>query len=206
MGSDLPKQFLEIQDQPIYKHALDLFINHNDVKEIVFVCAEDWIDFFKMEFQDLPVKVTQGGSERWHSVYNGVRALSRSVQGVLVHDVARPFLPLKVLDQCIDQLKQNRNFIVAKPAVDTIKLAHDGKVSSTIDRNKVWMAQTPQGGSREELLRLYGEMNEINFNPTDESSLYEYFGQEVHIVHGSGWNDKITTPEDLEKFKNLRKS
>lgn len=203
MGSDRPKQFLEIQGRPIYRHALDLFINHPEISEIVFVCAQEWLEFFQKEFKDLPVKVTQGGKERWNSVYNGIQSLSSSIKGVLVHDVARPFLPQQVLDQCLAKLNQGQNFVVAKPAMDTIKLVEDGKVTSTIDRNKVWMAQTPQGGSREELLALFKKINETDLVPTDESSVYEFFDCEVHIVEGSSWNDKITTPEDLEKFKNL---
>lgn len=201
MGSNQPKQFLEIQGRPIYRHALDVFINHPMIDEIVFVCAEEWVEYFEEEFLELPVLVVRGGRERWNSVYNGLRALSSDIQGVLVHDVARPFLSSTILDECLQSLQSKKAFIVAKQAVDTIKVEAEGLVSQTLNRDHIWLAQTPQGAPLKLLLNLFAEISNEGLTPTDESSILEHFKHPVSIIKGSHWNDKITTPEDLQRFR-----
>ena len=83
-----------------------------------------------------------------------------------------------------------------------IKVAEDGKVEKTIDRKKVWMAQTPQAASVDLLKKLYDRIDKepLNFTPTDEASILEFFGEQVYIVQGNAMNDKLTTPEDFEIF------
>ena len=91
---------------------------------------------------------------------------------------------------------------MAKPAIDTIKVAEDGKVERTIDRKKVWMAQTPQAAAIPLLKKLYQRIDNepLDFTPTDEASILEFFGENVFIVQGNTMNDKLTTPEDFEVF------
>ena len=91
---------------------------------------------------------------------------------------------------------------MAKPAIDTIKIAEDGRVEKTIDRKKVWQAQTPQAASVDLLKKLYDRIDRepLNFTPTDEASILEFFGEQVYIVQGNAMNDKLTTPEDFEIF------
>lgn len=201
MGGDRPKQFLEIQGRPIYRHALDIFVNHPLISEVVFVCAQEWLSHFEDEFQDLPVQVVVGGAERWNSVYNGLQAMSSEVQGVMVHDVARPFLPRVILDQCIQSLKDEQAFVVAKKAVDTIKRSQGNLVAETLDRNEIWLAQTPQGASRTLLIECFEKASAQGMVPTDEASVLEASSVPVHLIEGSAWNDKLTTPEDLARFK-----
>ena len=216
MGGDKPKQFLEIQGRPIYRHALDIFLKHPLISEIVFVCGADWSSHFTDEFKDLPIQVVVGGKERWNSVYNGLQALSENIQQVMVHDVARPFLPQPVLESCIGELQANRSFLVALKAVDTIKRSRTSSqvhnslnsnaikssiVDETLNRDEIWLAQTPQGSSKQLLIDCFDSMSQTDQNPTDEASVLEACGIDVHLIEGSRWNDKLTTPEDLSKFQ-----
>ena len=216
MGGDKPKQFLEIQGRPIYRHALDVFLEHPLISEIVFVCGADWLAHFSDEFKDLPIKVVVGGKERWNSVYNGLQALSDDVKSVMVHDVARPFLPQSLLESCISELQADRSFVVALKAVDTIKRSRTASqvnkslnsnvitssiVDETLNRDEIWLAQTPQGSSKQLLIDCFDSMSQTDQNPTDEASVLEACGIDVHLIEGSSWNDKLTTPEDLSKFQ-----
>ena len=136
-----------------------------------------------------------------------MNALTSDAEYVLVHDVARPFVSKEIILDVCETLINKGSCLVAKPAVDTIKIAKDGRVETTIDRNTVWMAQTPQAASIALLKKLYGRIaaEPLNFTPTDEASILEYFGETVYIVKGNVANDKLTTPEDFEIFANRAK-
>lgn len=148
------------------------------------------------------MKIVVGGAERWQSVENGVNALTSSAEYVLVHDVARPFISKEIILDVCNTLVTKGACLVAKPAVDTIKIAADGRVEKTIDRNTVWMAQTPQAARIDVLKKLYARIaaEPLDFVPTDEASILEFFGETVYIVKGAAANDKLTTPEDFEIF------
>ena len=150
----------------------------------------------------LRLKIVVGGAERWQSVENGVNALTSGAEYALVHDVARPFISEEIIRNVCETLITKGSCLVAKPAVDTIKIAKDGKVENTIDRNTVWLAQTPQAASVALLKKLYARIADepLNFTPTDEASVLEHFGENVYIVKGNAANDKLTTPEDFEIF------
>ena len=162
----------------------------------------DWKDHFEKDFSHPKLKIVVGGAERWQSVENGVDALTSGAEYALVHDVARPFISEEIIRDVCKTLVEKGSCLVAKPAVDTIKIAKDGKVENTIDRNTVWLAQTPQAASVALLKKLYTRIaaEPLNFTPTDEASILEHFGENVYIVKGNAANDKLTTPEDFEIF------
>jgi 2-C-methyl-D-erythritol 4-phosphate cytidylyltransferase len=213
MGGNIPKQLMVLGGKPVYRYSLETFLSMDEIAEVVMAVPADWKDHFEKEiFGQSPseldalitnkLKIVVGGAERWQSVENGVNALTSGAEYVLVHDVARPFISKKnILDVC-KTLIEKGSCLVAKPAVDTIKIAKDGCVQQTIDRNTVWMAQTPQAASIALLKKLYGRIaaEPLNFTPTDEASILEYFGESVYIVKGNNLNDKLTTPEDFEIF------
>ena len=119
-----------------------------------------------------------------------------------VHDVARPRISKQIIENVCKTLIEQGSCLVAKPAIDTIKVAADGKVQQTLDRKKIWMAQTPQAAAISLLKKLYQRIDSepLNFTPTDEASILEFFGEQVYIVQGNTMNDKLTTPEDFEAF------
>ncbi len=213
MGGNIPKQLMVLGGKPVYRYSLETFLSMDEIAEVVMAVPADWKDHFEKEiFGQSPseldalitnkLKIVVGGAERWQSVENGVNALTSGAEYVLVHDVARPFISKEIILDVCKTLVEKGSCLVAKPAVDTIKIAKDGRVQQTIDRNTVWMAQTPQAASIALLKKLYGRIaaEPLDFTPTDEASILEYFGEHVYIVKGNNLNDKLTTPEDFEIF------
>ena len=202
MGGNIPKQLMLLGGKPVYRYSLETFLEMEEIAEVVMAVPADWKDHFEKEFSHSKLKIVVGGAERWQSVENGVNALTSNAEYVLVHDVARPFISKDIIRDVCETLISKGSCLVAKPAVDTIKIAKDGRVETTIDRNTVWMAQTPQAASIALLKKLYGRIaaEPLNFTPTDEASILEYFGESVYIVKGNVANDKLTTPEDFEIF------
>lgn len=215
MGGNIPKQLMVLGGKPVYRYSLETFLSMDEIAEVVMAVPADWKDHFEKEiFSDnasdeirAKMKIVVGGAERWQSVENGVNALTSDAEFVLVHDVARPFISKEIILDVCKTLVEKGSCLVAKPAVDTIKIAKDGCVQQTIDRNTVWMAQTPQAASVALLKKLYGRIaaEPLNFTPTDEASILEYFGESVYIVKGNNLNDKLTTPEDFEIFASRAK-
>lgn len=211
MGGNIPKQLMLLGGKPVYQYSLDTFLKMDEIAEVVMAVPADWKDYFEKEIRawisasghdSNKLKIVLGGAERWQSVENGVNALASNAEYVLVHDVARPFVSEKIIRDVCETLVNKGSCLVAKPAIDTIKIASDGRVESTIDRRKVWLAQTPQAARIDLLKSLYAriEKEPLDFTPTDEASILEFFGEPVYIVKGESTNDKLTTPEDFEIF------
>ena len=214
MGGNIPKQLMQLGNKPVYQYSLETFLKMDEIAEVVMAVPADWKDFFEKEIDTwisasenaenfrTKLKIVVGGTERWQSVENGVNALTSNAEYVLVHDVARPFISEKIIREVCETLVNKGSCLVAKPAIDTIKIANDGHIESTIDRRKVWLAQTPQAARIDLLKKLYARIAKepLDFTPTDEASILEFFGENVYIVKGDNANDKLTTPEDFEIF------
>lgn len=227
MGGNIPKQLMLLGGKPVYRYCLETFLQMDEIVEVVMAVPADWKSHFENELfasagercdavkncesltpeMRAKLKIVVGGAERWQSVENGVNALTSGAEYVLVHDVARPFVSKEIILDVCRTLVEKGACLVAKPAVDTIKIAADGRVEKTIDRNTVWMAQTPQAARIDLLKKLYARIaaEPLNFVPTDEASILEFFGEPVYIVKGAAANDKLTTPEDFEIFANRAK-
>ena len=214
MGGNIPKQLMQLGDKPVYQYSLETFLKMDEIAEVVMAVPADWKEYFEKEIDAwisascsvkefrTKLKIVLGGAERWQSVENGVNALTSEAEYVLVHDVARPFISEKIIRKVCETLVSKGSCLVAKPAIDTIKIASDGRVESTIDRRKVWLAQTPQAARIDLLKQLYARIAKepLDFTPTDEASILEFFGEPVYIVKGDSANDKLTTPEDFAVF------
>ena len=151
----------------------------------------------------VPVRVVEGGDKRQQSVANALNALPAEPDDiVLVHDAVRPLIDAATIDRTIDAVAQFGAAIVGLPAVDTIKqverTAHGALITSTIPREYVVLAQTPQGFRYGLLQSAFAEATADGFIGTDEASVVERAGNPVAVVHGSQVNLKITQPGDLE--------
>lgn len=211
MGGAIPKQLMLLKGKPVYFYCLETFLSMDEISQVVLAVPADWKSHFEKDILENSgwstemlnkLTIVVGGSERWQSVRNGVNALSGQAEYVLVHDVARPFVSKEIVQEVCRTLVEKGSCLVAKPAIDTIKIAEDGKVEKTIDRKKIWMAQTPQAASVALLKKLYDRIDKepLDFTPTDEASILEFFGEQVFIVQGNAMNDKLTTPEDFDVF------
>lgn len=205
MGGNIPKQLMEMGGKPVYRYSLETFLHMDEFAEVVMAVPADWKDHFEKDFSHPKLKIVVGGAERWQSVRNGVEALTSGAEYALVHDVARPFISEEIIRDVCKTLVEKGACLVAKPAVDTIKVAADGLVKQTIDRRTVWLAQTPQAARISLLKSLYKRIDAepLGFTPTDEASILEHFGVAVYIVKGNAANDKLTTPEDFKILSQL---
>lgn len=204
MGSDLPKQFLELAGEPILVRAIRVFLEHPSICSIVVALPaehlksgkERILSSFDVDIQQQLI-FTPGGNTRQQSVRNGLNALPAVVTGVLVHDGARPMLTAGVIDRCIEGIKTHGAVIAAVPVKDTLKEVDGSSIISTVDRSRLWQAQTPQAMQRELLEQAFEHAESTRFTGTDEASLLEHAGIAVSVVEGSEQNIKITRPDDL---------
>lgn len=146
----------------------------------------------------VPVHLARGGMERQDSVAAGLALLDPSVDLVIVHDAARPFVSLACVTSCIRAAQENGAAIAAVPARDTVKVVGgDGAIVRTLDRQTIWLAQTPQVFRLPLLQQAYAQARQDGYLATDDAALVERIGATVHVVPGEPTNRKITTPDDL---------
>jgi 2-C-methyl-D-erythritol 4-phosphate cytidylyltransferase len=145
-----------------------------------------------------PLHIVDGGATRQESMRNGLAAIGRDVDLVLVHDAARALVPVAATRACIAAAAAVGAALLAVPVADTLKRAADARVCSTLDRADVWLAQTPQVIRRDLLVRALAQAAATGFAGTDDVSLIENLGEPVAIVMGTATNLKITHPDDLK--------
>jgi 2-C-methyl-D-erythritol 4-phosphate cytidylyltransferase len=204
------KQFTELGGTPILIHTLRKFAASPRVAEIFVALRKDEISGFRerleTEGKDIlqkRVELVEGGEHRQHSVANALAAISAAPDDVvLVHDAVRPFVTGEIIDEVIEGARKHGAAIAGMPAVDTVKQVErtsDGAlITATVPRERVVMAQTPQGFRYDVLKKAFDEAAADGFVGTDEASLVERSGHEVAVVMGSPRNLKITTPSDME--------
>jgi 2-C-methyl-D-erythritol 4-phosphate cytidylyltransferase len=207
MAGPQPKQFLSLDGLPILIHSLRAFAAVQRVTAIYVAVRQPEIERVQAQIAEYGfadrVKVVEGGDNRQESVANALAALPAQPDDiVLVHDAVRPLIDAATIDRTIDAVLQHGAAIVGMPAVDTIKqverTAHGALITSTIPREFVVLAQTPQGFRYSLLQKAFAEATADGFVGTDEASLIERAGLPVAVVPGSQVNLKITQAGDLE--------
>jgi 2-C-methyl-D-erythritol 4-phosphate cytidylyltransferase len=201
------KQFAEIGGKPILLHTLEKFAAVPEVEEIYVAVRESEIerllDFLKKQKLRPRVHGVVGGDHRQHSVANALDKIKAHPNDVvLVHDAVRPFVDREIIEKVIETAARQGAAIAGLPAVDTVKqverTANGAIITATVPRERVVMAQTPQGFRYELIKRAFDEAQADGFIGTDEASLVERAGHQVAVVMGSARNIKITTPADME--------
>jgi 2-C-methyl-D-erythritol 4-phosphate cytidylyltransferase len=199
------KQFMLLEGSPILIHTVRKFAASDRVNEIlVAVRPEDreWVEQMLSREFDGKVRVVDGGDSRQESVQKALAELPPDTDLVAVHDAVRPFIDLETIHNVFDEAASTGAAIVAVPAVDTVKQVTRGtehvRVRSTIPREKLVMAQTPQVFRYELISRAFQQAKVDGFTGTDESSLVERLDVEVSVVPGSDRNIKITKPADMD--------
>jgi 2-C-methyl-D-erythritol 4-phosphate cytidylyltransferase len=201
------KQFFELQGTPILVRTLRKFARCEAVSEIMVALRKnETADFQKqIEEEDFkkPIRTVEGGEHRQNSVANALAAIRAAEDDiVLVHDAVRPFVDQDTIVGVIEAVKKYDAAIAGVPAVDTVKqvdrTADGAVVIATVPRERMVLAQTPQGFRFGLLKKAFEEAAADGFMGTDEASLIERSGGTVHVVMGSPRNMKITTPADME--------
>jgi 2-C-methyl-D-erythritol 4-phosphate cytidylyltransferase len=202
MGSAVEKQFLHLRGIPILAHTLRVFDKSPKIDGIVLVVAPQQRQALEGEVLgphpcEKLLRVIDGGAERQDSVANGLRAIPPECELVVVHDGVRPLVSIDLLEAVLEAAHHYGAAIAAIPAGDTVKQADSQKVVATLERETIWLAQTPQIFRAKLLRRAYEKAARDQAVVTDDAALVERIGVTVHLVHGSPENIKVTTPADL---------
>lgn len=204
LGGSVKKQFLVLRDKPIIAHTLQRFEHCSDVDEIAVAVPEQQISEMETIVSRYRLHkvsmVTVGGEKRQDSVYNTLRRLTINPSDiVLVHDGVRPFIESKRVAHLVRACKDHEAAVLAVQPKDTIRRSRGGEFfDQTLDRNALWLVQTPQAFRGTLLLKAFKKAREDKFYGTDEAVLVERVGVRAKIVEGSYDNIKITTQEDIE--------
>ena len=204
------KQFFDLGGTPVLIHTLRKFADSADVSEIYIALRANEIAGFharlEKEAKDVlrkKIELVEGGEHRQQSVAHAMTAISAAADDiVLVHDAVRPFVTPEIIHDVVQAAKKYGAAIAGMPAMDTVKqvdrTSEGAVITATIPRERVVMAQTPQGFRYSVLKKAFDEATADGFLGTDEASLVERSGHQVAVVMGSPRNIKITTPADME--------
>jgi 2-C-methyl-D-erythritol 4-phosphate cytidylyltransferase len=205
MGLEQAKQYLEIDGKPLLVHTLRTFQECHLVDSIIVVVPEKDVDYCLHQmvqgYQLSKVyKVIGGGERRQDSVRNGIEAVADSCKWVLIHDGVRPFVSIKLIEKVIKAARSYRAVITGLPVTETIKRVDSkANVLNTIERKGLWLIQTPQIFSREDIHLSHQEALKRDWaEATDDAFLAEKMGISAKIIEGEERNIKITTPHDLQ--------
>jgi len=206
MGSDIPKQYMKIDGKPMLYYSIAAFETCPIIDEIIITvapgeelrCYDEVID--RYHFRKVS-SVTVGGAERYQSVYNGLMAVDPACGYVFIHDGARPCVTRDIITRAYEEVQAYDACVVGIPVKDTIRRIrrNDDCVSEVLDRNEIWMMQTPQVFDCHLITEAYeGYIAGGAADATDDAMVLERMtAHPVRIVEGSYRNIKVTTPEDL---------
>ncbi len=205
MNSDKKKQYLKLDNKPIFMLSLKKLLSIEKILEYILVIPEEDKEYINnvLKLNNIEnVKIAHAGCRRQDSVFNGLKMVENS-EKVLIHDSVRPFFSYELLYSGIKKLKEYDAVIPGIPVKDTIKKVVNKTVEKTLDRSNLKAIQTPQFFDYKKLLELYHKHNNEKF--TDDSYLFELKNIKVSIIMGLEENIKITTPLDYEIAKILVK-
>jgi len=209
MGADTPKQFLDLDGMPLVIFTLRRLAACSSITEFLIATRAEEVpslaERVAHEKFGRPVRVVRGGGSRQESVAHALAEVDPATEIVLVHDAVRPFVTREQTERVIAEARARGAAILGIPAIDTVKevkrasLPEDvALITATIPRERIVLAQTPQAFQYTLLKDAFAKAAEDGSTGSDEASLVERLGHEVHVVLGSERNIKITRPADME--------
>jgi 2-C-methyl-D-erythritol 4-phosphate cytidylyltransferase len=197
MGSEIPKQFIEICGKPILLHTLELFYHFDLSMELFITLPEDWKSYWNEILEKnkctIPHQVITGGEERYHSIQNALEFCQGKY--IAVHDGVRPLVGIDTLARCLEALEHFTAVVPVIPIKESLRTFINNQ-SAAVNRSDFRLIQTPQFFHAEILKKAYEQP--FHAKITDDASLVEEFGEIIHLVKGNEENIKITTPYDLK--------
>jgi 2-C-methyl-D-erythritol 4-phosphate cytidylyltransferase len=209
MGSEEPKQWLDLKGRSVIGRAFDFFDALGCVKQIVVVLSNsDLADGSRrgelQSHQDTRVDFTSGGASRQESVAKGLEQVLEDMHIVAVHDAARPFPPREAVCRAFLEAVKGGGAVLACRVVETIKrVASSGCVIETLDRSTLWSIQTPQVFPRLALIDAYQRFHDMLGDFTDDASIFEACSGRVQVVESTPDNFKITHADDLLRARRM---
>jgi 2-C-methyl-D-erythritol 4-phosphate cytidylyltransferase len=201
MRTSRPKQYLAVAGLPVLVHTLRVLSRARSVESLVIVAPAAEVAATRALVRRFRVprvgEVVSGGSERQESVWQGLQAVPGEVDWVVVHDAVRPFIAPSLVDAVLAAARASGAATCGLAVRETVKRVRDGAVESTLDREGLWLVQTPQAFRRELLWEAHEKARRDGFSGSDDAVLVERLGVRVAMVSGLPQNLKITTPADL---------
>jgi 2-C-methyl-D-erythritol 4-phosphate cytidylyltransferase len=205
-GKEL-KQFRWVAGKPALLHSLQTFMARPDVVSVVVVLPREyaadpppWV--FQCDIDRL--MISTGGRSRTESVGNGLEDLPDEASIVLIHDAARPLVGDDTIERVVAAVRKGHSAIAALPVVDTLKeVDESGVIVRTIERERLWRAQTPQGFPRDVIVRAHRDAKANHIAATDDAALCERLGIAVSVVRGSERAMKLTEEADFARAESL---
>lgn len=203
MNDPTRKQYLDLAGRPILAYSIMVFDTCELIDKIFLVVPREDIEYCRKKIVPLMelkngLNLVPGGEQRQNSVYNGLQAIDKKTDTVVVHDGVRPFIQSHELESCIQGARKFDACILGVPAGDTVKcVGKSGFIEKTLSRDRIWLAQTPQAFKYELIIRAHEVARRDGYTGSDDASLVERLGKNVRIIYGSKNNIKITVREDL---------
>jgi 2-C-methyl-D-erythritol 4-phosphate cytidylyltransferase len=207
LGLNVPKAFVPLGGQPLLYYSMRSVGALEIIDEVVVTVPLGTESRARAEVEragmQIPVKLVAGGAERQESVAIALGLTSAEGEVVVVHDAARPFAPPALFAACIEAAGRADGAIAAIAVADTLKRTEGRTITSTIAREGLWRAQTPQAFRRPILVEAHARAVRERWAATDDAELVERCGGRVEVVEHAAINLKITTPADLETAEAL---
>lgn len=204
LGASVPKQFVPLNDQPLLMYTLSKFYHYDPSMQLILTLPEEWIAYWdhlvqEQEFR-IPHRVVTGGNERFDSVNNALEYCMGDV--IAIHDGVRPLVSQETLDRCFAAVRTEKAVIPVLPVLESLRIK-DKQTSKSVNRDDYMLVQTPQCFEAKILRAAYAKAKGNRYS--DDATLVEESGQEIHWVEGNRENIKITTSFDIHIARHLLK-
>ena len=213
MGSNIPKQYIEINGKPIIWYCLNTFVECPIIDSIVIGRAKEWDSLIKEQVDLLnnkkPVFYAEPGETRQFSIYNALlKAKQHGAKRddvVIIHDAARPLVSQDLIKCCIEGCGEAEGVLPVIPVKDTLYRSVDGEnISNLLNRNELFAGQAPEAFKFGKYLALHEQISREELLRTNGSTEIAYKGgMKIKLIKGDEMNFKITTPEDLTSFETI---
>jgi 2-C-methyl-D-erythritol 4-phosphate cytidylyltransferase len=197
-GAQIPKQFLPLKGLPILMHTINAFFDFDNSIELVVTLPASYFEMWESLCREykftVPHKVVAGGETRFHSVVNGLGAITDNNSIVAIHDAVRPLVNADTLLRCFETARRSGNAIPVVPFFDSIRELK-GDLSFPVNRDSFVLVQTPQIFKTEAIKKAYRQKFSSEF--TDDASVFEKDNNKILLVEGNVENIKITSRADM---------
>ena len=192
MNARISKPFIYISGKPILAYTIEKFEKCKIIDKIYLIVSPEEKEISKVK------ELVDGGETRQDSVYNGIKALDKDTDIVVIHDGARPLVEETIIRDSIEKAQKYGAAIAVIPIKDTVKKSeNDFFINKTLNREKIWRAQTPQTFKYDIILTAHHQAFKDKYLVTDDAAIVERYGHKVKLIIGSKENIKITTPFDI---------
>lgn len=199
MNSEIPKQFLLLNGKPVIMHTIPAFSASIEKPEIIVVLNRQqfsyWEELCALHQFNVPHQLVAGGETRFHSVKNAIDKIDGPAV-IAVHDAVRPLISTAIISNAYQQALNIGNAVVAVPSKDSVRWQKANGETQNLNRNEVFLVQTPQTFQCGQLKKAYEQQYSEEF--TDDASVVERSGVKIHLLAGNPDNFKITFPADLK--------